>query len=320
MTENPESIKEELYRNPAVLRVSNASDLPGERYSLETMTLDSRPDDQGVQLRVAWRSDYDYAAALGLEFVAGRDFSREAPRDTSAWLLNESAVRRLGLDQPVGEILHWGDYSGPIVGVVKDFNFASLRTEIEPLVIPLRPGYGGKLLIRYSGASPSEIVDHVSATLEDLFPGSYYSYAFLDDAINALYQNEETLRDVLGYFTAFAILVACLGLFGLAAFMADARLAEIGVRKVLGATTLSIAVMFVRDFLVLVGLALVLAAPLTWLAAERWLSDFSFRIQLSPMVFLGAGFLAAAVAVLTVGYQATRAAHTDPVVSIRGSN
>ncbi|MCH8124164.1 MAG: ABC transporter permease [Bacteroidetes bacterium] len=317
VTQNPETVKNELFKDPSIVSVSNASSRPGERYSLEVMTLDGRSNDEGTMMRIAWRTDHDYVTALGLDIVAGRDFSRAAPADTNAWLINEAAARRLELTNPVGQIMRWDDYAGPIVGVIRDFNFASLHSEIEPLVIPLRPGHGGRLLVRFASSEPKVVVSHVEETLQRLFPGSLFTVSFVGDSIDALYAGEDTLRDVLGYFSAIAILIACLGLFGLAAFMAEQRTKEIGIRKVLGASSRAIVSLLSRDFVLLVGIAFLISIPVTWIAASSWLENFAFRIDISPIVFAGTGMVAMLIAVLTVGYQATRAALADPIASIR---
>ncbi len=317
VSDNPDTVKDELLKNPAIMSVSNASDVPGERYSLESMRIDGQSGEDGTQMRIAWRSDHDYASALGLEIVAGRDFSRSAPADTSAWLINEAAARRLNLVDPVGRVMRWGDYAGPIVGVIRDFNFASLHNNIEPLVIPLRVGNGGRLLIRFASPDPKAVVASVETTLNRVYPGSVFNYSFVGESIDALYAEEDTLRDVLGYFAVVAILIACLGLFGLAAFMAEQRTKEIGVRKVMGASSSSIVGLLSKDFVLLVGVAFLIAAPSTWMAANSWLNNFAFRIEIGPAVFLGAGVAAALIALLAVGYQAARAASANPIVSLR---
>jgi putative ABC transport system permease protein len=232
--DNLETAKQELLRNPAILNVSVAADVPGVRYSLEGMSVDGHLDDERTMMRIAWGVDHDYLKTLGIELVAGRDFSREAPADTNAWIINEAAVARLGLDDPVGRVMRWDDYAGPIVGVAKNFHFASLHHEIEPLVIPLRPGIGGMLLVRIQAGQMAKALPFLERTIEGLVPGQRFRYSFVADDFDLLYRDEDTLRDVFGYFSAIAIFIACLGLFGLAAFTAEQRTKEIGVRKVLG--------------------------------------------------------------------------------------
>jgi len=316
VAENPETIKSELLRNPAILSVSNATDLPGERISLESVTVDGLVEEE-VQLRFAWHTDHDYVEALGLEIVEGRSFSKEAPTDTSGWLMNETAVKLLRLDEPIGQTMRWGDYSGPVVGVIRDFNFRSLHHAIEPLVIPLRPGFSNRLLVRFASDDPAAVVDHVHAAMDHVFPGSLFEYYFVGDSVDALYKDENTLRDIIGYFSLMAIFIASLGLFGLAAFTAEQRTKEIGVRKVLGASSRSILGLMSREFVILIGVSFAVAAPLTWIAAGNWLGNFAFRIEVNPLVILFAGVAAAMTALVAVLYQTAGAARANPVDSLR---
>jgi len=306
-----------LLRNPALVNVSLAAELPSIRYSLEGMTVDGQQDDARTMMRIAWGVDHDYLKTLGIELAAGRDFSREAPTDTNAWIINEAAVQRLGLDDPVGRVMRWGNYAGPIVGVAKNFHFASLHNEIEPLVIPLRPGVGGMLLARVHAGQMAEALPFLEKALHRLVPGQLFSYSFVADDFDLLYREEDKLRDVFGYFSAIAIFIACLGLFGLASFTAEQRRKEIGVRKVLGASVSNIVLLLSTSFTKLVVVAFVVAAPLAYFAMDRWLQDFAYRVDLSWPVFLIAGLSALLVALLTVSYQSIRAALSNPVEALR---
>ena len=314
---NLETFKQELLRNPAIASVSMAADVPGERYSLENMSVDGHRDDEETMMRIAWGVDHDYIQTLGIELAAGRAFSREAPADTNAWIINEAAAARLGLDEPVGRVMRWGGYAGPIVGVAKNFHFASLHNEIEPLVIPLRPGVGGMLLARVQAGQMTEALPFLEKTLDGLVPGQLFRYSFVADDFDLLYRDEDKLRDVFGYFSAIAIFIACLGLFGLAAFTAEQRTKEIGVRKVLGASASGIVLLFSADFTKLVVAAFVVAAPLAYVAMDRWLQAFAYRIDIAWWIFLVAGLSALIIAWLTVIYQAIRAALADPVKALR---
>ena len=226
-------------------------------------------------------------------------------------------MKRLGLEDAVGRVMHWGDYAGPIVGVAKDFHFASLHHEIEPLVIPLRPGIGGMLLARVQGEQMTDALTFLETTLDRLVPGQLFRYSFVGDDFDLLYRNEDKLRDVFGYFAAIAIFIACLGLFGLAAFTAGQRTKEIGVRKALGATVPGIVLLLSKEFTRLVALAFVGAAPLAYFFMNRWLQDFAYRVEISWPIFLMAGLTALVIALLTVSYQSIRAALGNPVESLR---
>lgn len=315
--QNLDALKSEMTRHSAVANVSFASDAPGERYGLDNVVVEGRTTEEATSVRIADGVDHDYARTLGLKIIAGRDFSERAPADTAAWLVNESAARALGLEQPIGEVLRWGSgYAGPIVGVVEDFHFASLHAPIEPLVIPLQPSAGGRLLVRVRDDVPAALA-HVHAKLDELVPGSIFRYVFLDDAFDQLYRQEDRLSRVFGLFAGLAVLVACLGLFGLAAYTTERRRKEVGVRKVLGATVGGIVVLLSKEFARLVLVAFVVAVPLAYFVMSRWLEGFAYRIALGPGVFLLAGAVALLIALLTVSAHAFRAATTDPTQALR---
>jgi putative ABC transport system permease protein len=317
--ENPMTLRRALTAHSEIVAVSHASDIPGERYSMEGMRLVGASTEDEQLMRVAWTSDHDYVEALGLELVEGRGFSREAPADTNAWVINEAAARRLGLKpgSATGEVLRWDNYAGPIVGVVKDFNIASFHRQVEPLVIPLRPGYGNYLIVRYSGNPAGSLIPDIESTIEEYAPAEQIEYSFLDDRMDALYRQESKMQAIISWFSAIAVFVACLGLFGLAAYAVTRRTTEIGVRKVLGASIPQVMALVTREFVVLVGVAFVVATPITYVAVSRWLDTFAYRVGLSVWPFVGAGLLALVFAVLTVGGHALRAASLNPVTAIK---
>ncbi len=312
-----DAFKEELRRHPGISQVSLAADAPGERYSVENIHVVGQGEREGVGMRIAWGVDHDYINALGVDLVEGRTFSRSAPADTNAWLINEAAVARLELDEPIGSVLDWNGFAGPVVGVVEDFHFASLHTEIEPLVIPLRPGVGNMLLVRAQGGQIPAVLSFLEDEIHRRRPAELFRYAFVGDTFDQLYRAEEKLADVFRYFAALAILIACLGLFGLTSFMTEQRTKEIGVRKVLGASVSAVVTMLSRDILKLIGVAFVIAAPLAYLAMNRWLADFAYRIDIGVATFVWAGGIVLLITLLTVSYQSLRAALTDPVKALR---
>ena len=315
---NLETFKQELTRHNAVLHASNASDIPGQRYSIESFTVIEDPSIEATSMRVAWRTDHDYARTLGLEIVAGRDFSKHAPADTAAWLVNEAAVKRLNLNDPVGKTLKWGGaYEGPIVGVLKDFHFASLHNDVEPLVIPLRPGRGGNVIVRVQTSQLQDALDHIKQTISTVAPENYVAFTFLDDELDLLYRSEDQLGQVFRYFAIVAILIACLGLIGLATYTSEQRTKEIGIRKVLGASVVGVLVLLSRDFARLVGIAFLVAAPVSYLLMNRWLQSFAYQVDLGIGLFLTAGVLVLVIALITIGHQALRAALSNPVEALR---
>ncbi|HMB89889.1 MAG TPA: ABC transporter permease [Rhodothermales bacterium] len=318
-----EAIKEAFLRNANVLRVAATSGVPGQFSVSYGIMPDVDQPDKAVNLHGV-KVDYDYLEMLELELVAGRNFSQEmATDDTTAVILNEAAVRELGWTDPVGKPFSWeGKEKETVVGVVKDFHFQSLHETIGPVMFRIRSAYESwppyhTLVLRLSGQD----LPGTLAFLEDQWgafgSGSPMKYEFLDEQLDALYRTEQRLSKVFSIVAGLAIFIACLGLFGLAAFTAEQRTKEIGIRKVLGATVTNLVALLSKDFLKLVVVAFVIAAPVAYLAMQRWLADFAYRIEISPTIFLMAGLTALLIALLTVSYQAIRAALADPVQSLR---
>jgi putative ABC transport system permease protein len=266
--------------------------------------------------------DEDYMETLGLEMEQGRFFSKDFPSDTMAVVLNESAVREFGLENPLeARILNF-NFAEPtsmqVIGVIKDFNFESIKTDVRPLIL-LRTRQDGDnvLYVRYDGNNPGQVVNELEDIWNKLSQGDPIEFTFLNHEFDNLFKAEQRLGKLFTIFTVLAILIACLGLFGLASFIAEQRRKEIGVRKVLGASIWSIIGSMSFDFIRLVLIAFVLAIFPAWYIMDQWLKDFSFRIEISVWVFLLGGVLALLVAWLTVGYQSYQAAKANPVKSLR---
>ena len=262
--------------------------------------------------------DYDYLETLGLKLIAGRVFSPDFPGDTEeAVILSEAAVRQFRLaDDPTGQQVD-ATHENRIIGVVEDFHNTSLHDPIGPIAMMLKPGFNTVILVRLTPGSLAEKRAVLEQTWARFVPDRPFEFAFLDDQIDQLYHVEERLARIFDLFSALAVLIACLGLFGLAAFSAEQRTKEIGIRKVFGATVAGIMVLLSKDFARLVLVAIVLAAPLAFLAMNRWLETFAYRTELSWEIFLAAGLAALLVALSTVSYQAIRAARANPIDSLR---
>ena len=264
--------------------------------------------------------DHDFIKAFQLEVLAGRPFSGELTNERKNVMINESAVRLMGfktLEESINdEIFFWGD-TFRIVGVLKDYHQESLKKAYEPLVFRYNESPGGFYSIKFNTgnmqASLAKFEDH----WKSVFPGNPFIHFFLDDHYDQQYQNDQQFGKVFGIFSVLAIFIACLGLFGLASFTAEQRRKEVGIRKVMGATVAGILVLFSKDFLKLVVLAFLLGAPVAYLIMQHWLADFAYRIDISWPIFLMAGLAALGVALLTVSYQAVKAATADPVKSLR---
>lgn len=270
-----------------------------------------------------FRVEANYVDLMGMELVAGRSFDPNLATDsTRSVLVNEALVRDFGWTDPLGQPLtgltESPDTDPVVVGVLKDYHFESLETDVEPLMLTLDPHTPlHYLLVRLApGAAPATL-DALQAAWQRIAGDVPFTYSFLDEDLDAQYRDHERWSRIVGYGGGFAILIACLGLFGLTALTVAGRTKEVGIRKVLGASVASVTVLLSREFAQLVGIALVLAAPAAYLATNQWLDTFASRIEIRGVEFLSAGLVALGVALLTVGYQAVRAALTDPVKSLR---
>ncbi|MVM33909.1 FtsX-like permease family protein [Spirosoma sp. HMF4905] len=268
-----------------------------------------------------WNVDADYLPTLGIKLTEGRNFSKQLSTDSSAILINEAAARLLGYRSPINHTIErkrsakrTDTYT--IIGVVKDFNFQSLRQSVGPLILHLdksEQGIGFKLATR----DVAGVVANIEAKWKTMAGGQPFSYSFLDESFDRMYRSEQRVGQVFVSFAALAILIACLGLFGLSAFTAERRTKEIGVRKVLGASTGSIVGLLSKDFLKLVLIAIGIASPVAWYAMNRWLQNFAYKIDIGWWIFVLAGLLTLAIALLTVSFQSIKAALVNPVKSLR---
>ncbi|NBC16737.1 MAG: FtsX-like permease family protein [Bacteroidetes bacterium] len=326
-----DAFRQALAQQPGVEAVSASSEgLPSELLNGTGIAFADAgvPDDSLQGLRLVAVS-HDFFDALGAEMVAGRGFSRELPTDSGAFVVNEAALDLLAQDLPqplrapadaLGKQLRgWSEWPprGPLIGVADNFNMATLHESVEPILFMLQPDWFSHYVVRVQPGDLDATLGALRSTWAQFYPDWPFDYRFVDQAFDAQYRAEERLGQIFGIFAGLAILIACLGLFGLAAFTAQQRTKEIGVRKVLGASVTQIVALLSKEFVALVGLAFVIAAPVAYLAMDRWLSDFAYRTDLSAFLFLGAGGIALAIAVLTVSYHALRAALADPVQSLR---
>jgi putative ABC transport system permease protein len=269
-----------------------------------------------------WRIDYDYMRTLGMQMKQGRNFSKEFGADSTAMILNEAAAKVLGYDDPIGKKIYTigndnnNRPSYDIIGVVKDFNYESLRQNIGPLCFILGRSRG-LLSLKIDAANTDQILEQAKNRWKAMAPSMPFSYDFLDESFDAMYRSEMRIGKIAMTFSLLAIFIACLGLFGLATFMAEQRTREIGIRKVLGASVQGVARLLSKDFLKLVLIAILLAVPVAWWAMNRWLQDFAYRINISWWVFVVAGLITILIALLTVSYQAIKTALANPVKSLR---
>jgi putative ABC transport system permease protein len=264
----------------------------------------------------AYHADYDHLEALKIDLAAGRFFSKEFPSDSGAVVLNEAAVNAIGWTDPLNEQFEGDNNSGlPVIGVIRNFNFESFKSEVRPLIIMLRR-HDDFMHVRYSG-NASETVAAVESVWKKLAPDAPFVFKFLDQNFDQLFREEQRLGKLFTVLSSIAIFIACLGLLGLASFTAEQRTREIGIRKVMGASVSSVTKLLSKEFMILVLIACILACPVGWYAMNEWLSSFAYRIELSPIVFILCGVTAAVIAWLTVSFHFIRAAGRNPCDAIR---
>lgn len=320
MGQNIETFRQELTQHSAFMSAGQATNVPGRTFG-RTRVRPEGVSDQDIWIWSAFSAGPDALPTLGMELTQGRHFSRDRQADAgNAVMINETAARQLGWDDPLTRRLYFGQNDSVgvgVVGVVKDFHFAGLHQNIEPVVIFPLNGPGNLLVARIQ---PGRITDAMAAAeqaWQKAYPDHPFRYAFLDDEFDNLYRRDLNTGAVVNVFSGLAILIACLGLFGLASHAAEQRTKEIGVRKVLGASTGTIIRLLVVDFVRWVALANLIAWPLAWYAGSQWLGNFAYRIDMHPAPLLAAGAAALIIAVLTVLSQAWRTAAINPVKALR---
>jgi len=327
MTENIgetyDVLRNELLKNPDILGVSRSEPLDANVITNTTgVDWEGKAEDKDYNFRIL-RADPDFAATYGMTMDEGRFYSREFTADAAnSLVINEAAARVMGLTAPVGkQISLWGK-KDMVIGVLKDFHFGSLHTFIEPLIVIIPTGQLQNLYLRLLSvrfrpgtlaSSMTRIKDIWQAVISDV-PFDHY---FLDDAVNAQYGAEQQMGTLFQYFTAFAIFIACLGLYGLASYSAEQKIKEIGIRKVLGANVASVTVMLSKDFLKGVVVANLIAWPVSWFVMTRWLQNFAYRASVDWWVFVLAGGLAFGIALVTVSFRTVRSATANPADALR---
>lgn len=325
-----QSFKAEVVDHPGVISGTVSGYLPvRSSRSNSGFWPEGHIDETSAVSMQIWDVDYDYVSTMGMEIIKGRDFSRDFGTDSSGIILNESAIKLFGFaDNPLGkQIQRFKSDSEEnankkefetftVIGVVKDFHFESLRENITPLGINLKQ-HQSLVSFRLQTADIENILAFIRTKWETFGSGEPFSYSFLNDRFDQMYRAEKRLGDVFNVFAMIAIFIACLGLFGLAAFTAEQRTKEIGVRKVLGASVPGVVGLLTKDFIKLVCIAFLVASPIAWYIMNMWLADFAFRTEIRWWVFALAGAIATVIAMLTISYQAIRTALSNPVKTLR---
>jgi len=317
---NPEAIAEDFRKVPSVTSVARASGIIG--YQNATNGVGDKQGRNHVALNFI-RADYNFIPTMNVELVSGRNFSNEFPSDSSAIIINETAVRELGLSEPVvGQQLTWDDGEGKmsnvtVVGVVGDFHFSSFHDHIKPFGFILEVDNGSMFFVKVLGKD----IQHTLTTLEDVWrkqvPDKPFEYAFQDEHLQKLHASERKFQLLFHSFTLLAIVIACLGLFGLVTVLAESKTKEIGIRKVLGSSAASIVNLIARDFILLVLVALLIASPIAYYATDHWLNSFAYRVDIDWTTFVIAGVISLVIAFVTISFKSVKAALANPVDSLK---
>ena len=319
-----DAFRNELLANSNIKNVGRSSRIPTGRL-LDAMGARMESGDTLAPVNADIKfvsADQDFISTYGVKIVAGRGFSRDFSLDTSAFLINEAAAKVLGFknyEDAIGKDFGYGNRKGKLIGVFNDFHFESLHQKITPLVLLVPRGAGayGRISIKISGANIPAALNRIESSWNNFLPDTPYQYTFLDENFARLYEAEQRQKTLLIIFASLAIFIACLGLFGLSAFAILQRIKEIGIRKVLGADVSTIVALLSKDFLKLVAFAAIPAFVVSWYFMNKWLEDFAYRISMPWWMFLTAGILAAVIALITISFQAIKAALTNPVKSLR---
>ena len=329
MSKNTDAFKTGLLAVPGVSSVSIGYGFPGDAVAGDEIIV-PRNGQRVSQSATQLMGDYDYIKTLGLQIVTGRDFSKSMATDKDhAWIINETAVKTLGFGTPekaLGQTLYWHAWDAPnpdslkagqVIGVVKDFNYKSLYEKVETTVLQIYPFAAWKVAVKLKAANIGNAINGVRNVWGKFSPEYPLEYKFLDENFGQMYNAEDRLSLLLGIFTAIAIFIGCLGLFGLAAYTAERRKKEVGIRKVLGASTQGIVLLLSKDFVKLVIVALLVASPVGWYFMNKWLEHFAYRINIAWWIFAIAAAVAIGIALITVSFQAVKAALANPVKSLR---
>jgi hypothetical protein len=316
------AFKSELMTDPNIIGVTQSFSSPADiATAAGEAEWDGKLSNQNVSIH--WLTvHFDYCKTLGVEIKEGRSFSKEFLSDGFndghvSFIVNEEAVKQMGLKSPIGVNLSLFHKSGPIVGVMKNFHYHHMRTKIEPMALFIMTPFNNYILIKLQQENIKESLEFIKKTWEKFSPDYPFEYSFVSDDFSSLYQNEERMGKILSSFTVFAILIACLGLWGLTSFIIERRTKEIGIRKVLGSSVLGIIIMMIKDFAQWILLANLIAWPIAWFIMNKWLQDFAYKTDISFWIFVISGGIALVIALVTISFQAIKAATANPVEALR---
>jgi putative ABC transport system permease protein len=314
-----EAFKNDLLKSSEIKSASISDYLPiaGTKRDGNTFHKEGKvKEDIGVFTQ-KWQVDYDYLKTMGMHLIEGRYFSRDMASDSEATVINKTMAKKLGLKNPIGQRIENGWQKFTVIGVIEDFNFESMRQEVTPLCLVLSKYNSTIVSIKISGADTKQAISYASNVWKGFSPNQVFRYTFLDESFANMYANVQRTGNIFTSFAVLAIIIACLGLFALSAFMAEQRNKEIGIRKVLGASVSGITAMLSKDFVKLVIISIILASPVAYWAMTKWLEDFAYRIAISWWMVAVAGLSAIIIALLTISFQSIKAALMNPVKTLR---
>lgn len=314
-----ETVKNEFLTDPEVIQITATSRLPvSTGYSTWGYDWEGKNPDSAVLINTVY-VDYNYLDVMGMKLAEGNPFQvkKQDPNKLDPqYILNQEAIRQMGMKDPLNKWFSWNDIKKSITGVVKDFNFATLQEEIAPILIVAMPQYSNIMLIRINTGDIHRTISSMEEKWKRINPHIAFNLNFLDETLNRLYQTELRVGNLARYFTFLALFITCLGLFGLASFMTEQRKKEIGIRKSLGASNHSVIFLIMKDFLKWVLAANILACPIAFMMTKKWLENFAYRASLGPQIFLFSAIIAFSIVIMVVGYQSTKAARAKPVDSL----
>jgi ABC-type antimicrobial peptide transport system permease subunit len=311
------AIKERLLQHRDIVHVTAASSLPLAISNNNPVYWEGKgPEDYEMINFVC--CDYDYFETFDMTMSHGRPFSKEYPTDAGNYIINETALKMTGYEDPIGRMFSMWTQEGAIVGVVKDFHGTSLHNEIRPIVFVLYKNLPYfNLFVKISPSQIPATIDFIGATIKEAVPDFVFDYSFLDDSFAQQYWREERFKSILIYFTVLSVFLSCLGMLGLISFMAEQRTREVAIRKVLGARNAAIIGILSREFLLLVGMATLIAWPVAYYLTRLWMQAYAYHSEIAWWVFLVSGGAALGITLLTVSFQSIKAALADPVESLR---
>lgn len=309
------TVRNELLKNASITQVALTSSLPGDRIGMDMLRLQEKPEED-IQMRLVF-GDENLLPLLKIDLKSGRNFLKNAEGANPTFIINEAAAKVLKINNLVGQKMIFWDKPGEIVGIAKDFHFASLHNTIEPLVIVNIPQQATYFLMKIKGENLTETIQAAQNTIARVSPNSLFSYSFLDEKMTHLYDSEQRMGNIMKVFAVFAIFISCLGLFGLSGYVAQLRTKEIGIRKTLGASVSGVVILLSKDFLWLVVIATLIAFPLGWWGMTQWLKEFAYAINIQWWMFAAAGLSAIVIAIVTISFQSIKTALLNPVKSLK---